>query len=186
MVWLIYPSPPGSPPFPLISPSLFIPPFLTAPICPHSVKVPGGDRRNRRVFCAQLTQSAQSIYNLPFKRWGFFDPTPWTRNQFTATLFVLIFFTMHQSCNCISHNIQDFNTLVYLWSWAIKVSHKKKLTWFKLTKSTRRLSKETSWRRPYYCLVHLGSICFRKQDFTLGNCQDRTGKEVEMGWKWDQ
>lgn len=92
---------PWSPPFPLISPPLFIPPSLAAPICPHSVKVPGGDRRNRRVFCAQLTQSAQSIYNLPFKRWGFFDPAPWTRNQFTGTLFVLIFFTMHQSSNCV-------------------------------------------------------------------------------------
>lgn len=99
---------PWFPPFPLISPPSprFIPPSLTAPVCPHSVKVPGGDRRNRRVFCAQLTQSAQSIYNLPFKRWGFFDPTPWTRNQFTCTLFVLIFFTMQQSCNCVSHNVQ--------------------------------------------------------------------------------
>lgn len=30
----------------------------------------------------------------------------------------------------------------------------------------------------YYCLVLLGSICFRKP---LTHCQDRTGKEVEMG-----
>lgn len=131
-------SPPPIPSHLSLSP-LFIPPSLTAPICPHSVKVPGGDRRNRRVFCAQLTQSAQSIYNLPFKRWGFFDPTPWTRNQFTATLFVLIF-TMHQSCNLQSHNIQHSNTLVYLWRWAIKVAKKKKawhifcyILWFDCT-----------------------------------------------------